>query len=347
MKRLAFALELCLLICLTGCAAEESLPDSPPGALAEQYSDFTGIPDLKSTAGVSSLNNKECMYQPFCCDSEHIYFANPRDDQFLYSYDGESLTRLTDMPAYCLNYSENAVYFLSNGNPIDPQDYTTVGGYLYRYDLAENKTDKLSDFLMEAVSVNDEGVFFQNPDENGSAAVYKLDGSAEPVSPLYHSFSVQSYNGYHLYFIGGEDKIDFFLSNDEDCFRLPIEGIPRHDCIVNGKYYYRPQGVRSLNCIDLSTGEQNKISPEDSRIIDYTVFGGTEYLLLDGKLASYKNGSLEYLNCGGQYQCVFSGEKALYALKYEYGNGDMEYDLVELTIDGNEVHSKNITSPAV
>lgn len=337
-----------LLSC--GCnqqdVSETTLSDTSPDALAEPISDFTGIPDLENTTGISSLNNKECMYQPFCYDEERIYFANPRDDQFLYSYDGEYLTRLAEMPVYGLNYCDNAVYFLSNGGRVDPQDRTTVGGYLYRYDLTENKTEKLSDFLMEALSVNAEGIFYQNPDENGLMTVYRFDQSADLNAPLYHSFSIQSYNGYHLYNVPGEEKIDFFLSNDEDSFQLPIEGIPRYDCIVNGKYYYRPQGVNSLILIDLSTGEQSQISPEDGSIHDYTFFDGTEYLLLDGELASYDNGKLEYLNGDGQYQYIFSGINALYALKYGYGNGDMEYDFVELTIDGNDVHSKNITSPA-
>lgn len=326
--------------------SETTSPERTSEALAEPISDFTGIPDLENTTGISSLNNKECMYQPFCYDGERIYFANPRDGQFLYSYDGERLTRLAEMPVYGLNYCDNAVYFLSNGGTVDPQDRTTVGGYLYRYDLSENKTDKLSDFLMEALSVNAEGIFYQNPDENGLMTVYRFDQSAGLNAPLYHSFSIQSYNGYHLYNVSGEEKTDFFLSNDKDSFRLPIEGIPRYDCIVNGKYYYRPQGAHSLIRIDLSTGEQSQMSPADGRVHDYTVFHGTEYLLLDGELASYDNGKLEYLNCDGQYQYLFSGLHALYALKGGYGNGGMEYDLVELAIDGTDVHSKNITSPA-
>lgn len=347
MKRFVFVLALCAFMGLTGCVSKTNLSDISSDVLTEPNSDFTGIPNLKNTTGISSLNNKECMYQPFCCDEERIYFANPRDDQFLYSYDGERLTRLAEMPVYGLNYCDNAVYFLSNGGMIDPQDRTTVGGYLYRYDRSENKTDKLSDFLMEALSVNSEGILYQNTDENGLTAVYKFDPSADLNAPLYHSFSIQSYNGYHLYNVAGEEKIDFFLSNDEDCFRLPIEGIPRYDCIVNGKYYYRPQGVHSLIRIDLSNGEQSQISPADGRIYDYTVFQGTEYLLLDGKLTSYDNGKLEYLNGDGQYQYIFSGFDALYALKYERGNGGMEYDFVELMIDGNDVYSKNITSPVV
>ena len=274
--------------------------------------DFTGIPSLKDTEGISALNNKECKYQPFCYDEEQIYFANPRDGQFLYSYDGECLTRLVEMPAYCLNYFDNAIYFLSNGELIDPQDYTTVGGYLYRHDLSKGMTDKLSDFFMESLSVNNKGIFYQNPDENGLTAVYRLDKSSDHNKPLYHSFSIQEYNGYHLYNVAGEEKIDFFLSNGEENYQLPIEGIPRFDCIVNGKYYYKTQGEGSLKSIDLSTGEQNKITPEDDAVGDYTVFNGTEYLLLrNGKLAVYKNGEIERLNCDNQqFEFIFSGKNA-------------------------------------
>ncbi|MCM1333590.1 MAG: DUF5050 domain-containing protein [Bacteroides sp.] len=349
MKRLLSILALCAFMGSAACAKEPNVSDSSPDAPIEAIPDFTGISALEDTTGISSLNNKECTYQPFCCDDEYIYFSNPRDRQFLYSYDGERLTRLTEIPAYDLNYYDNAVYFLSNERTIDPQDRTTVPGYLYRYDLSEKRTDKLSDFLMSSLSVTAEGIFYQNEDENGLMNVYRFDDSEDPDAPdtpLYHSFSIQSYHRYHLSYVPGEERIDFYLSNDEESFRLPIEGLPRHDCIVNGKYYYTPQGVYSLMRLDLATGEQLRISPPDARVLDYTVFQGIEYLLLNGEMASHHNGEIEYLNSDHQYEYIYSGVNALYALKRTYGGGGMEYDLFELTIDGNNVHGKNITSPA-
>lgn len=346
----------CSLTVLTGCANETGYSDTSSGSSSEMSSgpvvdpppvDFTGIPGLKDTEGISSLNNKECMYQPFCCDGGQIYFANPRDGQFLYSYDGEQLLCLDEIPAYCLNYFDNAVYFLSNGGQIDPQDHTYVDGYLYRYDLSERKTEKLSDFTMNEPTVNSEGIFYKNLDENNMTQVFRFDGASAQTEPLYSSFSIQQYNGYHLYNVPKDNSIDFFISNGGENYRLPIEGIPRRDCIVNGKYYYKTQGEGHLTSIDLSTGEQNKITPEDGNITDYTVFNGTEYLLLSvGELAVYKNGEIERLNCDDQqFQYIFSGESALYALKYKGGGGAREYDLVELTVDGSKVHSNNITSP--
>lgn len=352
MKHLAFMIIICSLIGLTGCANETSNSDTSSEASFEASSeptvDFTGIPGLKDTEGISALNNKESMYHPFCFNEEQIYFANPRDGQFLYSYDGEQLTRLNEIPVYDLNYFDNAVYFLSNGEPFNPQDYTAVGGYLYRYDLSERKTEKLSDFIMRSPIVTGDGVFYQNLDENNVPQVFKFDGSSTQTEPLYSSFSIQHYNGFHIYNnIPEKTKLGFFISNGEENYQLPIEGIPRFDCIVNGKYYYKTQGEGSLKSIDLSTGEQNKITPDDDFVVDYTVFNGTEYLLLhNGKLAVCKNGEVERLNCDNQqFKFIFSGKSALYALKCKWGSGKEEYDLVELTVDGDNVHSNNITSP--
>lgn len=360
MKKMSITLLLCLFIfiSLTGCGAKAGMTSREADDLFDSALEFTGLPVFEKNGQASSLNNKECCYQPFCFDSERIYFANTKDGQYLYSYDGEALECLVEMPVHSLNYHNNSIYFLSDKELENFYPGASAEGYLYRYDLSEKKKEKLSDFIIRELRVTDEGIFYIGKDENNKVTVYQFDESAGEGTPKYHSFSINAVNGYHICFKPAEEKFELFLTNNEEAYILPVKDIPRYDCIVNGKYYYKPQSESSLLTIDLVTGKNEELPlPADMCMDDYTVFDGTVYVISDSREMFKIRGSevkkLELLD--DKYQAVsnnvanishlFSGPNAMYTM-VEYRDEENEpiYDFAEIVLtDENAYYLKKIT----
>ncbi len=278
MKYLTILCTLCLIITLSGCKNEEGnnvfseennvidgtiikATTELSTQSSESLPEFKGIQELKGKTGSSAVNNKECRYQSFCYDDKAVYIANPRDNQYLYSYDGENLRLLADMPVYSLNYRDGMIYFLSNGLQLDPLDLIPVQGYLYSYDILNEKLTCLTDFMVSNLFVTDMGILYLYTDKEsgGREAVYKLDEITGENIFMYENLSILDYHGYYIYYAVENGKADYFISDGSRSYQLPIKGTPRYDCISDGKYYYRTQEKRSLNIIDLTNGERFEI----------------------------------------------------------------------------------------
>ena len=278
MKYLTILCTLCLIITLSGCKNEEGnnvfseennvidgtiikATTELSTQSSESLPEFKGIQELKGKTGSSAVNNKECRYQSFCYDDKAVYIANPRDNQYLYSYDGENLRLLADMPVYSLNCRDGMIYFLSNGLQLDPLDLIPVQGYLYSYDILNEKLTCLTDFMVSNLFVTDMGILYLYTDKEsgGREAVYKLDEITGENIFMYENLSILDYHGYYIYYAVENGKADYFISDGSRSYQLPIKGTPRYDCISDGKYYYRTQEKRSLNIIDLTNGERFEI----------------------------------------------------------------------------------------
>lgn len=311
---------------------------------SESLPEFKGIQELKGKTGSSAVNNKECCYQPFCYDDRAVYFANPRDNQYLYSYDGENLRLLADMPVYCLNCLDGMIYFLSNGSQLNPLDLITVQGYLYSYDILNEKLTCLTDYTVSNLFVSDRGILYLQ-ESCGHEAVYRLDESTGESIFMYDCYSIMDYHGYYIHHAYRNGRIDYFITDGSDSYQLPIEGISRNDCISDGKYYYRIQGKRSLNIIDLTNGERFDIEvPKGKSIWDYTVFNGEVYLLLGGYLFVYREGEFINMNEEIQFENIYIGRDCLYGLGEKYaGNERREYDFYKLIVEEGGVRGEKFT----
>lgn len=329
---------------LTETGAETKTGGETETGILKAVPEFMGISDLKGKTGSSAVNNKECCYQAFCYDDKAVYFANPGDNQYLYSYDGKNLRLLTDMPVYCLNYRDGMIYFLSNGSPLNLLDLTTVKGYLYSYDILSEKLTRLTNFTVGNLFVSDRGILFLR-ETDGHEAVYKLDESTGESIYIYDCYSIMDYHGYYIYHTYGKERIDYFITDGCESYQLPIAGVSRNDCISDGKYYYRIQGERSLNIIDLTDGERFKIEvPNGKTFSDYTVFKGETYLLLGGYLFVYRDGELIKMNDEMQFRNIYVGKDCLYGLRENYaGNESMEYDFYKLVVEEDGVTAEKIT----
>lgn len=344
-----------MLMPLAGCNAKTDTARWTTDDLFDSALEFTGLPVFENSDSVSALNNKYGDFQPFCFDSERIYFTNSKDGQYLYSYDGENSECLVEMPVRCLNYHNNCIYFLSDKKFLNFDG--PYEGYLYKYDLSENKTEKLSDFLIDGVHVTDKGIFYIDGDENGKAAVYQFDESTGKGTPRYNGSGIHHLNGYYICFKPGGEQVEFFLTNNEETYRLPVKGMPLFDCIVNGKYYYKPSLEWSLQALDLTNGKNEELIPADVRISDYTVFDGTVYIisskhlfkLCDGELKKleYIDDSVSYIvldNFAEIYR-LFSGSNAMYTMIESTEGDERVYDFAEIvfTDDGDSYYLRRIT----
>lgn len=356
MKKLSKALLLCIsvLMPLTGCNAEADTTSREMDSIFDTAPEFTGLPVFENSDQVSCLNSKESRYQPFCYDSERVYFTNAKDGQYLYSYDGENLECLVEMPVHSLNYYDNCIYFLSDKKLAYFYGYNE--GYLYKYDLAENKTEKLSDYLICELHVNDKGIFYIGIDENNKSTVYQFDETIGEGTPMYHSMSVLELNGYHICYEPSEEGLKNYITNNEEAYKLPINVVQRCDCIADGKYYYKPQSENSLFTVDLANGKNEKLPiPDDMPISDYTVFDGTLYIVSSHYLYKLCGGELKKLeyvdeklpfivlnNSANIYQ-LFSAPNAMYTL-VEYYEGDVRmYDFTEIILNDDDTYNlKNI-----
>lgn len=369
MKKTAFFYALCLtlVLALSACQSEGEIKESDFGTEAdasapkkeeeetetgggtktdiiEPIPEFKGISDLKGKTGSSAVNNKECCYQAFCYDDKAVYFANPGDNQYLYSYDGENLRLLTDMPVYCLNYRDGMIYFLSNGSPLNLLDLTTVKGYLYSYDILNEKLTRLTNFTVGNLFVSDRGILFLR-ETDGREAVYKLDESTGESIYIYDCYSIMDYHGYYIYHTYGKERIDYFITDGCESYQLPIAGVSRNDCISDGKYYYRIQGERSLNIIDLTDGERCEISaPKGKLFSEYTIFNGEVYLLLNGYLFVYREEEFVQMNEEIQFENIYVGRDCLYGFGIKYTeNMKREYDFYKLVVEEDGVRAEKIT----
>ncbi len=316
-------------------------------------SDFGGIPDLKNIKGNSSLNNKNDKYQAFCYDKKNtIYFANPKDNQYICSYDGKDTRRIVEIPAFSLNYYGGSIYFLSIGAEIDPcldPKNIFLEGYLYEYNLESGELKQLSeDISMRYLYVSSEGIFYiknKNVDGVLYPYVYNFDKNTGESKQLYMSNCIINIDEYYLAYNAAENNTDYYWTNNAAEYHIKLNGIPSCQCAAEGKYYYQPQFILSTLCaFDLTTGEYHEmVYSESGAIRDYTVFNGEIYVSAGprGSLFKWNNNEFEDLNIDNMFfEYLYSGPDAVYALL----STSLGYDFMEIRVTGEGVTVKSIAS---
>ncbi len=321
--------------------------EHPPVPESEvSVTEFTGIPLSENLGESFNLNSKDWGYHPICFDSGKVYFSNPKDRQYLYVYDGEESNCLAELPANALNFYDNKIYFISNGNMINPSDYIDFEGFLFSYDLESEELTRLTDFyITQPLYVSSEGIFYFHISEETKGTIYKLDEGFDEITPLYNSFCILNYNGFHYNVVTSDsDGLTYLcLSDGENNYVLneasDATGYPRDECIANGKFYFRRQGMRSLTSIDLKDGTvfEFPVNPKFP-FSDYTVFSGTEYVARQDGLCEFKDGRFvkyEKKEPLVTIERLYSGSDSIYAL-IEGMDGPNDWDLAEIVFSTDE-----------
>lgn len=318
-----------------------ALPDTE----TVEYSDFVGIPLSENPEESSALNSKSYGFNPICFDTDNVYFSNPKDRQSLYVYDGKASKCLVKLPVNTLNYYDYKIYFISSGKTVNPDDSIDCEGFLYMYDLKTAELTRLTDFyISDPLYVSSKGIFYERADDiNGKCTVYKLDEASGEITPMYNSYKILNYNGFHYNMITEYDEVsDIYtahlcLSGDESSYSLITSSdeisFPTCECIANGKFYYKQQGNNSLTSIDLKDGTVFKypVSSEYG-LGDYTFFDGTEYMLFGDGLYEFRDGRfIKYHNFNSKASIVriYSGPNGIYALTRV---NTSSYDLAEIAL---------------
>lgn len=304
---------------------ESSESTQPPKE--SPYPPFAGVDISEEGLKFSTINNKSAYPQIFCSGNGIVYYSNPLDGLRLYSYDGERTSRLSDIQAFSLNYYDGSVYFLSSETPYSLTDRVTQYGALYKYDIASGKVSQISEISMSNLYVDGEGTYYTSDNENGTY-VNKADIENGTSESQYRGFSVQHFDGYSLINQAREDGIDYFLQKGQEKIWLMSDAVTLFDCMNNGVYFYRDYNDKyGLYSIDMKSGEKRLLYGEKG-LDDYTVFAGSIYLSVDGRLYKLlQDGSLDLYefdgvkesssdNSSSSYQTVnlYADEETLYAL---------------------------------
>lgn len=295
----------------------------------DSFPPFTGIDISEEGLAVSTVNNKGDTLQILCSDKDTVYFSNPKDGYKLYSYNGESAKRLTDIKAYSLNYYDGCVYFLSSDTDIDL--YSAIPGNLYKYDTESEETTKISDISMRNLLVDKQGVFYTNVIEIGKDInVHQFDPQSGESVQLYRAGSVQHIDGYS---IANEVKpsgeyLNYFLKREQEKIRITSDVVALYDCIHDGVYYFWDYLTRNLYSVDLKNGEQTLLCENSG--VNYTVFDGYVYLASGGSLLRLSDGEAEPIIAENKFTLVSDGVYGSYNIEDLYSSGNALYALVSL-----------------
>lgn len=300
----------------------------------DSFPPFTGIDISEEGLAVSTVNNKGDSLQILCSYGNTVYFSNPKDGYKLYSYNGESTKRLTDIKAYSLNYYDGCVYFLSSD--IDINLYDPIPGNLYKYDTESEETTQLGDVPMCNLLVDEQGIFYTNVIEIGKDInVHQFDPQSGESVQLYRASSVQHIDGYS---IANEVKpsgeyLNYFLKKDDEKIRITSDVVALYDCIHDGVYYFWDYLSRNLYSVDLKNGEQTLLCENSG--VNYTVFDGYVYLTSGGLLVKLSDGEAEPIIAENKFTLVSHGETTeniygSYYIENLYSSGDALYAFVSL-----------------
>lgn len=280
---------------------------------------FTGIPEEDIEYDFSpQVNKKDFSLQLFCYDDNcNIYFSNPADNYSLYAYDGTESKKLTDQKAICLNYYDGAIYFLSPQKEINIGDMVFPEGYAYMYELQSDEITQIGDSMVCDMTVIDGEIFAINDDSD--CFFYKYDENDPNCrnKKTYNSFVIKKCKDHFFTFetvsLNDEDKINFYLKNENDKTFILTDDIVLNCCFAFGNFYYNSQNTHELKIINLENGEISSAG----YTVDFTMFNGDLYVIKsDGFL--YKLGDENKLNELNQFYNIYSDNVNLYGIIGEY-----------------------------
>lgn len=336
---------LSALLLLTGCTnsadGSSSVTDSESSQnCITEYPEFTGLSlSEKAVNEYSTLNNKSRMPQIFCNNGDTVYFANPEDGLFLYSYDGNEAKCFSETAAFSLNYYDNSVYFLS------PEYMEELAvwflpmesriGTPYRYDIESGTVTKLGDTLMSDLCVDENGIFGSITEDNGAAYIYRVDPQSGECERAYRGFGIHHIDGYELMVEDSSenDGLDILLVGDEKV-RILTYVVPFYDCIHQGIYYYRDNNTGlSFHSLNFVSGE----AKEMPKCSDYTVFDGKLLMIIKNKLYLYTGNDTERISVEPHKE---GDSSALidYNINYLYTANDKLYAVVSYSVGRTEYY---------
>ncbi|MCH5348407.1 MAG: hypothetical protein J1E40_03725 [Oscillospiraceae bacterium] len=342
MKRVYYNLLLLLfLINLCGCSNnnndisvhinEESITENTTVSTSSEPV-FTGLNIQDTDTDFSPLVNKKSMnHQLFCYDDNgNIYFSDPMNNYSLYSYDGTKTKLLADVPAYCLNYYDGKIYFLSENKIINIEDRISPEGYPFECDIGSGEMSQIRERKITGMTVIDGEIYGIN--EENACYVYRYDRTSDTEEKLFNSFDIAKAGKYFLTFEPGADRIDFYLESKDDKILFINDDIPLNSCFCYGKFYYKSQSDYALKVIDLQSGERKSLDGS----ADYSFLNGDLYVLNnDHHLCRYDGNDFIIMEEMNQYEYIYSDNKNLFGIKKEYSLSArvMEYFFVKINGD--------------
>lgn len=258
----------------------------------------------------------------FCEYNEKIYFANPYDNNYLYSMNSDctNAKRLnTDSVAY-LNVCGNYIYYVKNNFNRDSIGLVFHGQLfgLYRTDLNGQHMQTLYNSLSGPMSLCGNYIYYQHYDDKTALQFYKVKINGKDNVMLsdsdYDPSSV--YNG-RIYFADPNNRNNISYLDTETERIVNVFDTNAYKVDAEGAYIYYIDVSKNYALVRLNTSTKTieQIYADDGKVVNYNLYGnkiffqtensnatGLYRMNIDGTQLEYiASGNLTNIHCTSQY----------------------------------------------
>ncbi len=253
------------------------------------------------TATISNANYQTCTMTAtlkiqgeeinrfIVANDDVIYFANALDKEYLYSYDGTEVSRVSMDVPYDFTEKNGTIYFRSKslfGNSIKS--------------IGENTVSTVASAKAEYLTSDGQYFYYAvNALTQGKSGIYKLDISTEePTASRLTSGKAKylQYNNGFLYFADGENGYKLTKISTSGGNKVLVKDVKISTLTIkNNHLFYTVNNTFGdyIENYNLSNGQSRKLTVDAGA--NLTVVGDKLYYVLIDKLTSYLKGSGIYM----------------------------------------------------
>ena len=224
----------------------------------------------------------------FCEYKGTIYFANPNDNNTLYSMNSDctNAKKLNNDSIASINVCGNYIYYVRNNFNAENAGMIFRGQLfgVYRTNLDGQNCEVLYDHLSGIVSIYGNYMYYQHYDDKTAFNLYKIKidgtGNTKLSDTEYNPSSI--YNN-KIYFsnITNSDHNICTLDTKTNSVSTYYEG-NTYLCDMEGAYLYYIDISKSYALVRLSTGNKTVELLTDGRCINYNLYGNKIFYQIEG-----------------------------------------------------------------
>lgn len=257
----------------------------------------------------------------FCEYNGKIYFANPYDNNYLYSMDSDCTNAKklnSDSVAY-LNVCGNYIYYVKN-NFSKKKSGVVMQGQLYgiyRTDLDGKNEKALYDDLSGAIGLYGNYLYYQHYDKKEPLSLYKvkIDGK-DNVKINDTPFDPSSYMDSKMYFSNQTKKYNIAYMDLSSGSTTTFADANAYLVDAEGQYIYYIDVSKGYSLVRMnsSTKTIELLYSSEGKIVNYNVYGNKIFFQMEGdnaglyrmnadgtQLEFLASGNLTNVHCTSQY----------------------------------------------
>lgn len=270
--------------------------------------------DTKWNEGYVNGNTAGNLYNHgmFCEHDGTIFFANPNDENKLYSMDsdGSNLKKLSDDVANYINADDNYVYYVRN-NVSENLDYHFFSFYrnaLCRIPRTGGSVTILDTDPCNYATLIGNYIYYLHYDKEDASTLYKvkIDGTDRKQVAEEAVFTCCT-DGQYFYYNGmAESGSVYRFDASNDSSKVIYDGNCYQPTVLNGNtlYYIDGDQNNALVCVNLSSNESSVITSDS--IDAYNIYG--DYIYYQKYDKDKASGLCRIKKDGSGYQMIMRGD---------------------------------------